>query len=111
MMVSRPIVRLENRTVAGFEALARWVHPKMGRLSPFEFVAMVEEIGLIADLGLFAIERTARQLAMWQRAARSRVPLFPSVSVSSRQLPKNDVVERLRAVLARAGCGPGRLSL
>jgi len=92
-------------------ALARWDHPKMGRLSPFEFVAMVEEIGLMADLGLFAIERAARQLAMWQRAARSRVPLFASVSVSSRQLLKNDVVESLRAVLGRGSLARGTLKL
>src|SRR5215468_4862243 len=110
-LLYRPIVRLENRTVAGFEALARWDHPKMGRLSQSEFIAMVEEIGLIADLGRFAIERAARQLGAWQRAARSRVPLFASVSVSSRQLLKNDVVESLRAVLGRGGLARGTLKL
>ncbi len=110
-LLYRPIVRLENRTVAGFEAVARWDHPKMGRLSPSEFIAMVEEIGLIADLGLFAIERTARQLGIWQRAARGRVPLFASVSISSRQLLRNDVVDSLRAVLGRGGLARGSLKL
>jgi diguanylate cyclase (GGDEF)-like protein/PAS domain S-box-containing protein len=110
-LLYQPIVRLENRTVAGFEALARWDHPKMGRLSPSEFITIAEEIGLITDLGLFAIERTARQLGIWQRAVRSRVPLFASVNVSSRQLLKNDVVDNLRAVLARAGLARGTLKL
>jgi len=110
-LLYQPIVRLENRTVAGFEALARWDHPKMGRLSPSEFITIAEEIGLISDLGLFAIERTARQLGIWQRAVRSRVPLFASVNVSSRQLLKNDVVDNLRAVLARAGLARGTLKL
>jgi diguanylate cyclase (GGDEF)-like protein/PAS domain S-box-containing protein len=110
-LLYRPIVRLENRTVAGFEALARWDHPKMGRMSPFEFIAVAEEIGLIADLGLFAIERTARQLGNWQRTARDRVPLFASVNVSSRQLFKNDVVDSLRAVLGRVGLARGTLRL
>ena len=58
----QPIVRLEDRSVAGFEALARWDHPKMGRMSPSEFIAIAEEIGLIVDLGMFVLERTARQL-------------------------------------------------
>jgi diguanylate cyclase (GGDEF)-like protein/PAS domain S-box-containing protein len=111
MLLYRPIVRLENRTVAGFEALARWDHPKMGRMSPFEFIALAEEIGLISDLGLFAIERTARQLGTWQRAARGRVPLFASVNVSSRQLLKNDVVDGLRAVVGRVGLPRGTLKL
>src|SRR6201999_8736 len=76
----QPIVRLEDRSVAGFEALARWDHPKMGRMSPSEFISIAEEIGLIVDLGLFVLERTARQLGVWQRAVRGRAPLFASVN-------------------------------
>jgi diguanylate cyclase (GGDEF)-like protein/PAS domain S-box-containing protein len=68
----QPIVRLEDRAIAGFEALARWDHPKLGRLSPAEFISIAEEIGLIVDLGLFMLERTARQLATWQAANRGR---------------------------------------
>ncbi len=56
-------MRLEDRSIAGFEALARWDHPKMGRISPAEFIAIAEEIGLIVDLGMFVLERTARQLS------------------------------------------------
>ncbi len=110
-MVYQPIVRLEDRSVAGFEALARWDHPKMGRLSPSEFISIAEEIGLITDLGLFVLERTARQLGIWQRSVRTRVPLFASVNVSSRQLLRNDLVDDLRAVLARSGLIRGTLKL
>ena len=67
----QPIIRLEDRSVAGFEALARWDHPKMGRMSPSEFISIAEEIGLIVDLGTFVLERTARQLGIWQRATRA----------------------------------------
>ena len=67
----QPIVRLEDRAVAGFEALARWDHPKMGRMSPSEFIGIAEEIGLIVDLGLFVLEQTARQLNSWQRMTRT----------------------------------------
>ena len=110
-LLYRPIVRLENRTIAGFEALTRWDHPKMGRLLPSEFIAMAEEIGLVADLALFAVERAVRQLAIWQRGARGRVPLFASVGISSRQLLKDDVVEGLHAVLGRGGLARGTLKL
>jgi len=110
-LLYQPIVRLEDRSIAGFEALARWDHPKMGRLSPSEFISIAEEIGLITDLGLFAMERTARQLGIWQRAVRSRVPLFASVNMSSRQLLKNDLIDDLRAVLARSGLMRGTLKL
>ncbi len=110
-LLYQPIVRLEDRSIAGFEALARWDHPKMGRLSPSEFITIAEEIGLISDLGLFALERTARQLAIWQRSVRTRVPLFASVNVSSRQLLKNDLIDDVRGVLARSGLARGTLKL
>jgi diguanylate cyclase (GGDEF)-like protein/PAS domain S-box-containing protein len=107
----QPIVRLEDRSVAGFEALARWDHPKMGRMSPAEFIGVAEEIGLIVDLGLFVLERTARQLSAWQRNLRLRQPVFASVNVSSRQLLRHDLIHDLRTVLSRSGLARGTLKL
>jgi diguanylate cyclase (GGDEF)-like protein/PAS domain S-box-containing protein len=107
----QPIVRLEDRAVAGFEALARWDHPKMGRMSPSEFISIAEEIGLIVDLGLFVLERAARQLAAWQRSVRARDPIFVSVNVSSRQLLRHDLIHDLRTVLSRTGLARGSLKL
>ena len=107
----QPIIWLEDRTVAGFEALLRWDHPKMGRLSPAEFIAIAEEIGLIVDLGLFVLERASRQLSDWQRATRGRYPVFCSVNVSSRQLLRQDLIQDLRTILARSAIARGTLKL
>jgi diguanylate cyclase (GGDEF)-like protein/PAS domain S-box-containing protein len=107
----QPIVRLEDRAIAGFEALARWDHPKLGRLSPAEFITIAEEIGLIVDLGLFVLDHTARQLAQWQTAARAREPVFASVNVSSRQLLRHDLIQDLRSVLGRTALARGTLKL
>jgi diguanylate cyclase (GGDEF)-like protein/PAS domain S-box-containing protein len=107
----QPIVRLEDRAVAGFEALARWNHPKLGRLSPAEFINIAEETGLIVQLGLSVIDRAARQLSSWQRTVRHREPLFVSVNVSSRQLLRHDLIQDLRTVLARAPLTRGSLKL
>ena len=107
----QPIVRLEDRSIAGFEALARWDHPKLGRLSPAEFISIAEEIGLIVDLGLFVLDRTARQLATWQPPIRTREPLFASVNVSSRQLLRHDLIQDLRTVLSRSALARGTLKL
>src|SRR4030095_17144293 len=82
----QPIVRLEDRSVAGFEALARWDHPKLGRMGPSEFISIAEETGLIVDLGLFVMDRAARQLALWQQSLRQRNSIFASVHVSAREL-------------------------
>src|SRR5712672_819357 len=107
----QPIVWLEDRSIAGFEALARWDHPKMGRMSPSDFIAIAEEIGLIVDLGLFVLERTGRQLAAWQRTVRQRDPVFVSVNISSRQLLRQDLIHDLRTVIARSGLARGTLKL
>ncbi|HXW27941.1 MAG TPA: EAL domain-containing protein [Xanthobacteraceae bacterium] len=110
-LLYQPIVWLEDRSVAGFEALMRWDHPKMGRMSPAEFITVAEEIGLIVDLGVFALERTARQLVAWQRTTRSRYPIFASVNVSSRQLLRHDLIQDVRAVLGRYSPARGSLKL
>jgi len=107
----QPIVRLEDRTVAGFEALLRWDHPRLGRLSPAEFIPIAEETGLIIDLGIFALETTARELAAWQLALDVDPPIFASVNVSSRQLLRHDLLHDVKAVLARCNVLPGSLKL
>ncbi len=107
----QPIVRLEDRAIAGFEALARWDHPKLGRLSPAEFISIAEEIGLIVDLGLFVLDHTAKHLAQWQAATRAREPVFASVNVSSRQLLRHDLIQDLRGVLSRTALARGSLKL
>jgi diguanylate cyclase (GGDEF)-like protein/PAS domain S-box-containing protein len=107
----QPIVRLHDRAVAGFEALARWNHPKLGRLSPVEFITVAEETGLIVELGLFVLERAARQLSSWQRTVRHRESLFCSVNVSSRQLLRHDFIQDLRTVMARVPLTRGSLKL
>ncbi|RDV05639.1 EAL domain-containing protein [Undibacter mobilis] len=108
----QPIVRLEDRAIAGFEALSRWDHPKMGRLSPAEFISIAEEIGLIVDLGLFVLDHTAKQLARWQaELPRGHEPVFASVNVSSRQLLRHDLIQDLRGVLSRTPITRGSLKL
>jgi EAL domain-containing protein (putative c-di-GMP-specific phosphodiesterase class I) len=107
----QPIIRLEDRTVAGFEALLRWDHPRLGRLGPAEFIPVAEETGSIIDLGIFAMERTARELAAWQRALDVDPPLFASVNISSRQLLRHDLLQDVKAVLSRWEVARGTLKL
>jgi EAL domain-containing protein (putative c-di-GMP-specific phosphodiesterase class I) len=107
----RPIVRLEDRTVAGFEALLRWDHPRLGRLSPAEFIPIAEEAGSIVDLGVFVMDRTAHELAAWQSALDVDPPLFASVSLSSRHLLRHDLLHDVRGVLSRSNLVQGTLKL
>ncbi|MDB5642946.1 MAG: Diguanylate cyclase/phosphodiesterase, partial [Hyphomicrobiales bacterium] len=107
----QPIVRLEDRTIAGFEALLRWDHPRLGRLNPSEFIPVAEETGVIVDLGIFALERAARELSAWQSALDVTPPIFCSVNISSRQLLRHDLLHDVKGVLTRSAVLPGTLKL
>ena len=112
VILYQPIIRLEDRTVAGFEALLRWNHPRLGRIGPAEFIPIAEETGLIIDLGHFVLERAARQLALWQRAMpNTQHPVFMSVNVSSRQLLRHDLIQDVKGVLSRNVLSPGTFKL
>jgi diguanylate cyclase (GGDEF)-like protein/PAS domain S-box-containing protein len=107
----QPIVRLEDRTIAGFEALVRWDHPREGRLMPQDFLDIAEETGLIVDLGVYVMDRTARELEAWQAALEVDPPIFASVNVSSRQLLRHDLLHDVKTVLGRRRVLPGTLKL
>ena len=107
----QPIVRLEDRTIAGFESVLRWDHPRLGRVGAQTFLPIAEESGLIVKLGIYALERAAQELAAWQSALEVDPPIFAVVNVSSRQLLRHDLLQDVKTVLARSGVFPGSLKL
>ena len=107
----QPIVRLEDRTVAGFETLLRWDHPRLGRIPASTFMPVAEECGFVVNLGIFALERTALELAAWQRSLDVEPPIFATVNMSSRQILRHDLLHDVKTILARSGVLPGSLKL
>ncbi len=110
-LLYQPIMRLETGEIAGFEALMRWEHPRFGLMAPSEFIEIAEDTGQIVELGLFAMDRAARQLAEWQKSMEDGAQLFASVNVSSRQLVRHDLINDIKSVLARTDVEPGTLKL
>ena len=107
----QPIIRLSDRSVAGFEALLRWQHPVKGLTSPSDFIVHSEETGLIVEMGRLALERAAADLAHWQRYFPLKPPLFVSVNFSRRQLKDAGFEALLKTVLSDSGIAPGTLNL
>jgi EAL domain-containing protein (putative c-di-GMP-specific phosphodiesterase class I) len=107
----QPIVRLADRTVAGFEALLRWRHPLRGLVAPADFIAHSEETGLIVALGRLALERAAKDLSQLQRFFPLSEPLFVSVNLSRRQLFDLGLESFLAELLSGAEIEPGTLKL
>jgi diguanylate cyclase (GGDEF)-like protein len=107
----QPIVRLSDRSIAGFEALARWLHPKRGVVPPAEFIAHAEKTGLILALGRHVLARATRELAHWQRFFPLEPPMFVSVNVSRRQLGDSELENHIAAALSGGEIERGTLKL
>lgn len=106
-----PIVRLDDRSIAGFEASLRWEHPRYGRRPTQEFLAIAEDAGLIVDFDRFRLEEAARQLAEWQAQVPGEPPLFMSVTVSSPQVFGPELAQDVANALARHDVAPGSLKI
>ncbi|MGA7713101.1 MAG: GGDEF domain-containing protein [Rhizomicrobium sp.] len=107
----QPIVRLSDRTVAGFEALLRWRHPTKGLVAPVDFIAHSEESGLIVALGRLVLHRAAKDLSQWQRFFPLGEPLFASINLSRRQLQDTGLENYIADLLGTAQIAPGTLRL
>jgi len=107
----QPIVNLNTGAVAGFEALARWRHPKRGLVPPDEFLTLADEMGLMNDLGLLMMTQSARQLSEWLRRHPSAGNLFCSVNLSVGEIERADLVEDVARIISEAGLPRGALKL
>ncbi|MGE0629436.1 MAG: EAL domain-containing protein, partial [Hyphomicrobiaceae bacterium] len=108
----QPIIQLSTEELAGFEAMVRWKHPRLGMLNPDDFIPIAEESDLIVKLGSFVLTQAATEAAKWQRILpRSERPVFVSVNVSSRQLFRPDLMKEIRHIVGRALVPQGVLRL
>lgn len=99
----QPIIDLKGGTVKGFEALARWHHPRRGLIQPDSFLKIADECGLDRDL-LFLIVRQAC------RDARDWPPhLTISVNITPSQLCDPDIASAILQIVFASGLAPDRL--
>ena len=109
----QPVIALDGKTLAGFEALARWTHPERGLVPPPHFIPLAEENGSIVQLGRQILRRACRQAAEWERELPTPAdePRIMSVNLSGRQLEDPNIVADVAAALADSGLPPGALVL
>jgi diguanylate cyclase (GGDEF)-like protein/PAS domain S-box-containing protein len=105
----QPIVDLATGRVVGVEALARWVHPERGAVSPARFVPVAEESGLVLPLGRSVLAAACRQAAAWHQDGAD--DLYVAVNISGRQLEDPRFVDDVAAAVAGAGLDPHALLL
>ncbi|MFI8480696.1 EAL domain-containing protein [Pseudomonas sp. NPDC078700] len=94
----QPQFSCNGQRLTGVEALLRWQHPKRGLVSPDEFIPVLEELGLVVDVGDWVITQACRQLKAWQDDD-IRIPKI-SVNLSARQFADGDLDKRITRILA-----------
>jgi EAL domain-containing protein (putative c-di-GMP-specific phosphodiesterase class I) len=95
----QPQVDLMTGAVIGYEALARWQHPKRGLVSPKDFVPIADTMGLLVPLGSQVLAKACNDAARWQRHHRCRVAVNAAVS----QLRDPGFVDAIEAALTSSG--------
>ncbi len=100
----QPVVSLDDGTVVGWEALARWVPHPGKHLLPAEFMPAAEASGLIVPLGEAVLRQACNDLAAQPNG-------FVAVNVSGRQLARPEFPDVVASALADSGVAPGRLCL
>src|ERR1700721_64855 len=101
----QPLVNLQTKKVTAFEALMRWEHPARGAVPPSEFIPVAEEMGLIVQLGEWALRQACAEAMEWPG------DICISVNLSPLQFSKGNLVSTVVSALASSGLSAARLEL
>jgi len=105
----QPQINLTTGLAVGYEALVRWNHPSKGLVAPNEFIPELERMGLINDLGDWAILTACQQIVQWRLDGMSDPHV--SVNIAATHFQSSDLVDVVRNVLKQTGVTPVCLEL
>lgn len=97
VMYLQPKHSISTGRIIGAEALARWIHPRKGMISPADFVPVFEKNGFIVKLDQYMWECACKKLRKWMDTGIETVPI--SVNISREYLDSFDVVGKLTELI------------
>ncbi|MFE0557514.1 EAL domain-containing protein [Paenibacillus sp. NPDC058910] len=107
-IVYQPKWNVQSDRLVGFEALLRWKHPRLGVISPLEFIPIAEETGLIIPMTRWTLEEACKQCRIWQERG---IVQPVSVNLSIRLFHGDNLLELIQNVLDQADLEPRLLEL
>jgi diguanylate cyclase (GGDEF)-like protein len=107
-LVYQPTFDLTDMRPTGMEALIRWRSPSRGLVQPGDFIPLLEETGLIVEVGRWVLEEACRQCASWRERGHA---IGVAVNVSARQLDRDELVQDVAGALAQAALEPAALTI
>ncbi len=107
----QPIISWREDSLASFEALVRWEHPKYGLLGPDRFLPVVEDSGMMSRLGETVLRESLAQKTVWNHRHPGVRDLPVSVNVAERQLLDRNFPEQVAAAIEWSGLAASELTL
>jgi len=108
VLAYQPTINLSDMTPTGLEALIRWQHPVRGMVQPDDFIPLLEETGLIVEVGQWVLQEACAQGAAWRAAG---YPIGMAVNVSGRQLDTDRLITDVEGALCDSGLDPRALTI
>jgi len=99
----QPVVNLKTGRPVGFEALARWAHPRRGLLLPDDFLPLADDTGLIILIDRWVLHEACQRIVEWQNQFPTDPPLMISVNISGKQITQPDFIDYLVQTLQETG--------
>ena len=93
----QPKIITSSQSVYGVEALLRWTHPKLGPISPAEFIPLAEETGLIIPLGDWVMQEACKNFKDWE--VKGFAPQCVCINISPRQLRDPQLLNKIKNIL------------
>ncbi len=110
-LLYQPQVDMQTGQLTGVEALIRWRHPSLGVISPDLFIPLLEETGLITEVGDWIIETVCKQLKNWCDTGRFSASFSAAINISSKQFHDTDLAEFIEQTIIRTGVSPRQIKL
>jgi len=108
-LVYQPQLGLQTGSVIGVEALLRWMSPTRGLLTPYHFIAGLEEFGLINEVGEWVLQTACEQIRKWHEMDFE--PMRIAVNVSAQQFEDPMLIDKVRSALKETELPPEFLEL
>jgi len=105
----QPKVDARTERICGMEVLVRWRHPRLGLVSPAQFIPLAEETGLIVPIGEWVMRTACQQNKLWQN--KGLPPIQLAVNLSARQFYQPNLLDSIRYILMQTGLDPSYLQV
>ena len=108
-LVYQPVINLRTNKVSSVEALLRMKNEEVGEVSPSEFVPILEETGMIREVGFWVISQVCKQIKLWEKKGINQISV--SINIDIQQILDKEFVKKVADILLENNVKPHKIKL